>query len=124
MGEPAKLQVDQNQVAEPPVKQKQVNPIPLVSDTKAFLAGDEREFATKLQEKFLQMLDEGLFQFTLRVFVLEVKELENEGVADVIIGGELIAGFRLRDQGASGGLGPFIELGSDLSVWTISMCTR
>jgi hypothetical protein len=98
MGEPAEFKVNEDQASEPPMEKEQVDPIPLVPYTKTFLAGDEREFATKLQEKFLQMLDEGLFQFTLRVFVLEVKELENEGVADVIIGGDLIAGFHFATR--------------------------
>jgi hypothetical protein len=38
-------EVYQDQAAESSMKQKQVDPIPLVSDAKAFLAGDEREFA-------------------------------------------------------------------------------
>lgn len=76
------------------MKQKQVDPIPLVSDTKTFLAGDEREFAAQFQKEFLQMLDERVFQLTLRVFVLQVQEFENERVTDVIGGGRLVVGFR------------------------------
>jgi hypothetical protein len=39
------------------------------------------------------MLNESVFQFTLAVFVLKIQE--NERVADVVVGGDLVAGFRL-----------------------------
>ena len=68
------------------MKQEQVDAIPSVPYAKALLAGDEREFASELQKEFLQMLDESVLQFTLRVFVLRVQKFANEGVTDVVIG--------------------------------------
>jgi hypothetical protein len=38
--------VNQDQASEPSMEEEQVDPIPLVSYPKTFLAGDEREFAT------------------------------------------------------------------------------
>jgi hypothetical protein len=40
VGEPARLQIDQDQTAEPPMKQEQVDPIPLIACiTKTFKSG-------------------------------------------------------------------------------------
>jgi hypothetical protein len=74
------------------------------------------KFASKLQKEFLQMLDESVFQFTLRIFVLEVQKLENEGVANVVVGGDLVIRLRPGYERAPGSLRPFIELGSDLPI--------
>jgi hypothetical protein len=62
------------------------------------------------------MLYESVFQLTLRVFVLQVQKFENERVADVVVGGGLVFGFRLCDERSLRCLRPLIELGSDLPV--------
>ncbi len=98
------------------MKQEQVDPIPLVPDAKAFLEGDKRELASRLQKEFLQMLDESVFQFTLGVFVLQVQKFENERIAEVVVGGDFVVRLRLRCERAPGSLRPFIELGSDLPI--------
>jgi len=56
---------------------------------------DEGEFVAKFQQKFFEMLDQGLFQFTFRVFILEAEEFEQQWVANFLIGGDCILWFVL-----------------------------
>ena len=61
------------------MEEEQIDAMPLVADAEAALAADETEIVAELEEEFFEVLDEGVFEFGFRVFVLEIEELEDEG---------------------------------------------
>jgi hypothetical protein len=121
VGEFADLQVDDDQAAQPAVEQQQVHPVPLAADADALLAGDEGEARPQFQQELLQVTDQGLFQVSLAVLVLEVEELEQVGVADGLLDGDGVLGpgllppaehgFLVAGQGRA-----LVELRADLPV--------
>jgi hypothetical protein len=51
------LQIDDDEAAQAPVEEQQVDPVPRVADAQPALATDEREVAAELEEKCLQLGD-------------------------------------------------------------------
>lgn len=111
VGELAELQVDDDETAQLAVEEDEVDPVPLVAHAEPPLPPDEGEGTTELEQKRLELLDEGLFELELRVLVLEVEELENERVLDRLVGRDRVgrlgdltlrqhAGLVLREQRA------------------------
>lgn len=86
VGKLAEFQVDDDEAAQAPVEEEQVYPIPFAADAQAALATDEGEIAAEFHEEGFEMADEGVFEVCFRVFVPEVEELEDEGVADFRVG--------------------------------------
>ena len=62
MGEPAKFEVDENEAAQPPVEEKEVDSIPLISDPQPFLACQEGEVVPEFEKKALKVPNECLFE--------------------------------------------------------------
>ena len=67
------LQVDDDEAAQPPVEEQEVDSVPGIADPQT-LATDHREVAAQLEEKGLLLGDQRVFEVALRVLVLE--ELE------------------------------------------------
>jgi hypothetical protein len=63
------------------MEEDEIHAVPLVAHAQAALASEEREVVTELEEKRLEAEDQALFEVALRVLVLEVEELEHEGLA-------------------------------------------
>src|ERR1044071_9131769 len=80
------LQVHDDQALKPAMKENQINPVPLRSDAQSLLSGHECEIIPQLQQKLFEALDKGIFELRLRVFVLQIQELENEWISYVSIG--------------------------------------
>ncbi len=83
--------------------------------------GDEREARSQLQEERFQVLDQGIFQLALAVFVLEIQELQQVRIADHVFDGNVILrpGFLAAREHCRLLLGmrrPFEELRADLPV--------
>lgn len=57
MGEPANFEVDDDQTTEPPVKEEQVDAIPLLPNSQPSLPGQKREVVAKLEEELLKLQD-------------------------------------------------------------------
>ena len=62
VGELAKLQVDDDEAAQTPVEEQQIDPIPLAADAQAALASDKGKIAAEFHEESLQMTDEGVLE--------------------------------------------------------------
>ena len=93
VGEPAALEIDDDEAAELAMKEQQIDAIPFVADPETALASNESKIAAQLQKKPLQMQDERFFNVGLGVFVLESEELEHVWVFDLFFGRERV--FRL-----------------------------
>ena len=103
------------------MKEQQVNPVPLAADAQPSLPADEAEVVTQLQEEGLQVADERLLQVALGVLVLEVEELQDEGVLDLFAGNHMVFGALHESARQHGGPvlgegGALVELGADLPV--------
>ena len=86
VGERPDLQVDDHDASEAPVVEQQVHPVPPAADAQTPLPAHEAEIVPQLQEEGLQVADEGLFEVALGVLVLQVEELQDEGVLDLFAG--------------------------------------
>ena len=86
VGERSDLQVDDHEASQAAVKEQQVHPVPLAADAQPPLPAQEAEVVSQLQEEGLQVADERLLQVALGVLVLEVEELQDEGVLDLLAG--------------------------------------
>jgi hypothetical protein len=67
-----------NQRTEPPIKEDQLDPVPFVSDAKAFLPGYKGEIAAEFQQEVLQVNNQRLVEITLRILVSTTQELKDE----------------------------------------------
>jgi hypothetical protein len=88
MGELPPLEIDQHQAPQRPVKQDQIDAIPFGSDPNAFLPRHEGEPVPEFQEKPFEMPHERLFEIRLAVFIVEVEELQQIGIADFVLRGD------------------------------------
>ena len=88
----AQLQVNDDEAAQTPVKQQQVNAIPGLVNPQPALPPDKGEIAAKLQQKVPEPVNQRVFKLGLGVFVLEVQELQHIGVFDGLIGRDCIFG--------------------------------
>ena len=61
VGEPAALEIDDDEAPELAMKEQQIDPIPFVADTETALASDKSEIAAELQKKSFEMQDERFF---------------------------------------------------------------
>ena len=121
VSETTDLQVDDYQTSQPPVKEQQVHPVPLVTDAQTPLAAHEAEVTAQFQEEGLQVANERLFQIAFGVLVLEVEKLQDERVFDLFLGEDAIFVTGLLPFRQHGGLvlrqgGALVELGIDLPV--------
>ncbi len=119
--EGAELEVYDDEAAQAAVEKDEVHAIPHSSDAQAALASDEGEVATEFEQEGFEVADEGVFEVGLGVFVAEVEELQHERVAHGFVGGEVVAGLRLRAFAEHGGLvfgkqGALVEQAADLPV--------
>ena len=99
--EPADLQIDDQQAFETAVEEEQIDAKPCVVQPQPALAADEGEVVAQLQQEVGQVLDEGIFQLGFGVLVLEVQELQHEGVFDSLLGGDGVAGLGQRGLAGS-----------------------
>lgn len=67
----SEFEVDEREAPQGAMVKREVNVEVVAIDGDAFLTSDEEEIASEFQEKFLQMVDDGLFQ----IFFLEVLRL-------------------------------------------------
>ena len=121
VGKFADFQVDHHQTPQPPVKEQQVNSVPLAADSQPSLSAYETEVSAEFQEESLQAADQCFFQIAFGIFVFEIKKFENEGVLDRFFGQHKIFrpwlsapcehGRFILGQG-----GALVELGVDLTV--------
>jgi hypothetical protein len=65
VGEFADLQIDNDQAAQPSMKEQQIDAIPFVADAQASLPSQEGEVAAQLEKKILQPVDQRFFQGVL-----------------------------------------------------------
>ena len=85
---------------------------------RAALADEESEIVAQFQQEVGEALDKRLFQIVLGVFVLEVKELQHEGVLDGLLRSHRVLRHDLLQHG---GLvlrqgDALIELAADLAI--------
>ena len=92
VAEPADLEVDDQQAAQPAVKEQQINAEPGVIQTQPALATDEGKIVAQLRQKVGQMLDQCRFEVGFRVLVPEVEEFQNERIFDRLLGADGVAG--------------------------------
>ena len=74
MAELSELEVDDDQAAQPAVKEHQIDTIPLVANAKPPLPGHEREIVPKFQQERFEMLDQRLFQVGFGILALQAQE--------------------------------------------------
>src|ERR1017187_3694967 len=70
------------------VEENQINPVPFGSDAQPFLSSDECDIVAQFQKKLLEALNESIFEFRLRIFVLQIQEFEDEGVSHMRVSGQ------------------------------------
>jgi hypothetical protein len=82
----SQFEVNQDEAPQGAMVKDEVDVEMVAFERDAFLAGNEEKVATEFQKKFLQVVDNGLFQvFFLKVFVFfEVEELQDERVFDEV----------------------------------------
>ena len=97
------FQVHDHQGPKAAMEKNQVDPIPFGSDAQPFLSGDESEVVAQFQKELLEALNESILEFRLRIFVLQIQELEDERVSHVRVGGQRIF-FDRRGFCAAGSL--------------------
>lgn len=90
------LEINDDKTPKPPVIQQQIHPSPRVADAKPPLPRHEREITPKLQQERLKVPDQRLLQFMLGVLILEIQELEHEGILDLLVGAYRILVLRPR----------------------------
>jgi hypothetical protein len=71
-------------------KNEEVDPIPLVADPEPLLTSHEGEVASQFEEEFFELADQRCFEVVLRVFVLQLEELQHERILDLFLGREFI----------------------------------
>ena len=99
VGEPATLEIDDDEASELAMKEQQIDAIPFVADAEAALPADESEIAAELHEKPFDMPDERFFDVGLGVFVLEAEKFEDVWIFDFFLRRDRIFGFCLRALG-------------------------
>ncbi len=67
------------------MKEEEIHAIPGVSHSLPFLAGHKREIVSKLQEKFFQTSNQGVFEIRFRILVFQIQELQHKRIANVRI---------------------------------------
>jgi hypothetical protein len=70
VGKLADLQVDDNQTAQSPMEEKQVDAIPFCADTEPPLARNEREIVAEFQKESFELPDKRVFEIRFRVLIL------------------------------------------------------
>ena len=83
MSKRPRRQLDDDQAPQTAMVQQQIDPIPDVADPNPLLPGDKCEPGTQLQQEPFEMPDQGLFQFALAVFILEVEKLKEVRIAEL-----------------------------------------
>jgi hypothetical protein len=68
------------------VEENQINPIPFGSYAQALLSSDECKIVAQFQKELLKAPDEYVFEFRFRILVLQIQELEDEGISHVCVG--------------------------------------
>jgi hypothetical protein len=121
VGQAAEFQIDDDQAAQPAMKQQQIHAIPGLVDAQSTLPSHEGEAVPKFQQETFQTLRQGGFQVGFRVFVLEIEKLQHIRILDRIIRGDSIRGHRERCLGQHRVLVPgqcraLVELAFDLPV--------
>ena len=101
--------------------EQQVHPVPLAANAEPLLPADETEVVSHLHQEGLQVADERFFKVALRVLVLEVEELQDEGVLDLLLGPHEVFGAGCPPTRQHGGLVlregcALVELGAYLPV--------
>ena len=91
----AELQVDQHMALEDAVVENKVKVEVLVLIPHELLPGDKAKAPTKLQQKFLQLIDQRLLQigFPQRRIVFQIEEIQHIGAFDEILGGKRLHQF-------------------------------
>ncbi len=85
VGQAAEFQIDDDQAAQPAMKQQQIHAIPGLVDAQSTLPSHEGEAFPKFQQETCQTLRQGGFQVGFRVFVLEIEKLQHIRILDRII---------------------------------------
>ena len=88
------------------MEEQQVDSIPNVADAQAALAGDKGEAIAELEQEIRQVLDQRSLHAGLGVTVVEVQELQDEGVPDGFLRGHGVAGIGLFSRLQNPGLVP------------------
>ena len=70
------------------MKEDEIHAVPFRSDTQPFLSSDECEIVAQFQKKLLEALNESIFEFRLRIFVLQIQEFKDERVPHMCVGGQ------------------------------------
>src|SRR5205809_7982374 len=70
------------------MEENQIDPIPLGSDAQPLLSSDEREIVAQLQQELLDAPNQRIFEFGLRIFVVQIQELEDERISHVRVNGQ------------------------------------
>jgi hypothetical protein len=79
------LKVDNDETAKPAMIEKQVNPVPLVSDPKPALAAHEGKFVPEFKQEVFQAPNERFLQDIFGVLVFETEEFQDQGVLDLLL---------------------------------------
>ena len=121
MGQGTELQVDDDEAAQAPMEEQQIDPIPSLVDAQPPLSSNKREALAKFEQEVLQPMDQGLFKIGLRILVLEVQEFQHIRVFDRIVGRDGIFWLRRRALDQHRGLvlgqrSALVELAVDLPV--------
>jgi hypothetical protein len=115
VGKLSKLQVDNDKAVEPTMEKEEVNSVPFVANPQTTLTTDKSEVAPQFQKKAFQLLDEGLLQVTLRVFILQAKEFKYERVFNFFLWANCVPRYRdgafsQKSSFVAGKSGAFVEL--------------
>src|SRR5216683_756689 len=61
------------------MEKHEIYPIPFITHSQSFLAGDEGKIVSEFKEELLQAVNQSIFERAFRVFIFQPKKLQDHG---------------------------------------------